>query len=168
MINEVILVGQMLEEPKVAYHTDGSPYIKFKICIEDIYREMSGDSHKNVISCIAYGNVSETIKKYFHKGQYIKIYGSLNSIRQEISADSPPYYEIRVWVKSVNFFNMNFYVKNKTESNYSLIEPNGNIQKADEFKKQRKFRSNNLYKKKEPKKTVTMDNLVDIDNFYND
>ena len=81
MINEVILVGQMLDRPRLSKHPDGSPYTQFRVCVEDMYKEIEGKNHKNVVECVAYGYVSERICKFFHCGKYIKIYGALNSVQ---------------------------------------------------------------------------------------
>lgn len=161
MINEVILVGQMLDRPRLSTHPDGSHYTQFRVCVEDMYREIEGKNHKNVVECVAYGYVSERICKFFHCGKYIKIYGALNSVqiqKDEIEDSVAPTYQVRVWVKSIGFFDLYKFLRNHAD--YSLRD------NTDMVNESAIPRTSDLFQKKEPKKTIELDEIEDIDVFY--
>ena len=85
----------------------------------------------------------------------------MNSVqiqKDEIEDSVAPTYQVRVWVKSIGFFDLYKFLRNHAD--YSLRD------NTDMVNESAIPRTSDLFQKKEPKKTIELDEIEDIDVFY--
>ena len=71
MINKVILLGNITKEPEVKKSKSGKKYARFTIALNE-------KDKATFVACIAFEKTAELIEKYFSKGSFIGVTGSLD------------------------------------------------------------------------------------------
>jgi single-strand DNA-binding protein len=80
MLNQCILVGRILENPKLAKLEDGRSKTEVKLSIKRAYKnEDSGDSEEDVIQCTLWSGIAESTVEYCKSGATIGIKARLIS-----------------------------------------------------------------------------------------
>ena len=82
MFNLVVLTGRITADPELKTTTNGTNVTTFSIAVERSYR--SGEERQtDFINIVAWRKTAEFITKYFKKGNFIGIEGSIQTRRYQ-------------------------------------------------------------------------------------
>ena len=82
MFNLVVLTGRLTADPELKTTTNGTNVTTFSIAVERSYR--SGEERQtDFINIVAWRKTAEFITKYFKKGNFIGIEGSIQTRRYQ-------------------------------------------------------------------------------------
>jgi single-strand DNA-binding protein len=111
-MNKVILVGRLTVDPELRQTQSGVASCRFTIAIDRRFADKNtGERQADFIQCIAWRQTAEFISKYFSKGKWICVEGSLrNNNYQDKNHPDVTHYTMDVMVDNAEF------VGNKGES----------------------------------------------------
>ena len=111
-MNKVILVGRLTADPELRQTQSGVASCRFTIAIDRKFADKNtGERQADFIQCIAWRQSAEFIAKYFSKGKWICVEGSLrNNNYQDKNHPDVTHYTMDVMVDNAEF------VGNKGES----------------------------------------------------
>lgn len=129
MLNTVILMGRLAQEPEMKTTTNGKSYLKFTIAVSQDKVSSDGERKVNFIDCLAWEKSAELICNYFSKGDLIIIEGRIETgtYKDKQGNDKKSFVVV---VKSINFTssknNSNtkkrIDEKNKEENQVNLLD----------------------------------------------
>lgn len=99
--NEVILVGNMVENPELKQTPSGVAVTNFRIAVARDYKK-EGQQETDFISVICWRSTAEFVTKYFTKGRAILIRGKLQQ-RSWTDNDGNKHYTMDVVADEVKF-----------------------------------------------------------------
>ena len=76
MLNKVIMMGRLAEEPELRMTQNETPVSKFSIAVERSYSK-NGERETDFFNVVAWQARAEFVAKYFKKGQLICVEGRL-------------------------------------------------------------------------------------------
>lgn len=79
MINSLVIVGRLTANPELRQTQSGVHVLSFTVAVDSRFANQNGERQTNFIPCVAWRQTAEFISKYFIKGQWIGIQGSLQS-----------------------------------------------------------------------------------------
>lgn len=79
MLNKVVLMGRITEEPELKHTTSGVAVTRFTIAVERNFKDANGERAVDFINIAAWRNNAEVVCKYFHKGSLICVGGSIET-----------------------------------------------------------------------------------------
>ena len=74
-MNKVVLIGNLVRDPELAYSKSGKAYCKFTLAVSDKFQKDKTD----FIDCIAWNKTAELIAEYSKKGHKLGISGSITT-----------------------------------------------------------------------------------------
>lgn len=83
MLNRITIHGRLTSDPELRYTQSQTPVASFTVACDRDYVDQSGSRETDFISCVAWRQGAEFVKKYFHKGQLIVVDGRLQSRKWE-------------------------------------------------------------------------------------
>lgn len=78
-MNKVELIGRITADPELRYTQSEKAYTRFTIAVNRGFKNESGESDADFISCVAWEKRAEIICKYVHKGNRIGIVGRIQT-----------------------------------------------------------------------------------------
>lgn len=81
MINSLVIVGRLTANPELRQTQSGVHVLSFTVAVDSRFANQNGERQTNFIPCVAWRQGAEFISKYFSKGQWIGVQGSLQSRR---------------------------------------------------------------------------------------
>lgn len=79
MINHVILMGRLTNNPELRYtSTNNVPVTRFTLAVDRGYKQ-GEERQADFISCIAWNKTAEFVEKYFSKGKMIIVSGRIQT-----------------------------------------------------------------------------------------
>lgn len=78
-MNKVELIGRITADPELRYTQSEKAYTRFTLAVNRGFKNESGESDADFISCVAWEKRAETICKYVHKGNRIGIVGRIQT-----------------------------------------------------------------------------------------
>jgi len=111
-MNKVILVGRLTVDPELRQTQSGVASCRFTVAIDRRFADKNtGERQADFVQCIAWRQTAEFISKYFSKGRWICVEGSLrNNNYQDKNHPDVTHYTMDVMVDNAEF------VGNKGES----------------------------------------------------
>lgn len=101
MLNKIILMGRLTKDPEYKMTQTGTAVTNFTLAVERNFG--SGEERQaDFISCVAFKNTAEFVKKYFVKGQLMCVLGTLQTRTWE-GQDGKKNYVAEVIVNEVHF-----------------------------------------------------------------
>ena len=84
-INKVILIGHLGKKPEVKYTTKGTPYTRFSIATNSVYKDADNKTIEKTDwhNIIAWTKLAEVCTKYLDKGSLIYCEGRLQTTSYE-------------------------------------------------------------------------------------
>lgn len=80
MINKVILMGRLTDDPKFSQSQSGVAYCRFSVAINRRFADKTtGERQSDFINVVAWRQTAEFVSKYFSKGKMIIVEGSLRN-----------------------------------------------------------------------------------------
>jgi single-strand DNA-binding protein len=78
-MNNISIVGRLTRDVDFATTTSGVSVARFSVAVASEFKDADGNKKTDFFNCVAYRGLAETISKFFSKGQFIALTGSMNS-----------------------------------------------------------------------------------------
>jgi len=97
-LNNVSLVGRLVQNPELRKTDKGTPYVKFTLAVDrDFKNKETNEVDADFIDCIVWGVTAENLHKYKIKGEQVSVIGSLRTdLYENKSGDTVKRSEVRV------------------------------------------------------------------------
>lgn len=79
MLNQIIVMGRLTNEPELKTTNSGISVTKFTVAVDRQYQKQGEEKVTDFIPCTAFRGNAEFITKYFKKGSLICVQGSLTT-----------------------------------------------------------------------------------------
>jgi len=128
-LNNVSLVGRLVQNPELRKTDKGTPYVKFTLAVDrDFKNKETNEVDADFIDCIVWGVTAENLHKYKIKGEQVSVIGSLRTdLYENKSGDTVKRSEVRVnqlnfvGYKRKEWWIIEDYNENKIEKFLSLF-----------------------------------------------
>lgn len=101
-MNRVELSGRFTREPEIRYSQGGSSVARFTLAVDRTVKKDNEWVHEaDFIGCVAFGKKAEFVEKYFKKGSFAVVTGSIKTGSYE--KDNQKIYTTDVWCDNVEF-----------------------------------------------------------------
>ncbi len=117
MLNNVILMGRLVEDPELKKTSSGKSVCSTRIAVERSYAKQGEERKADFFSIVMWGNTAEFCTRYFGKGSLIAVQGQLQSSTYQ-SKDGSNRYKVEVLVERLSF----------TGERTDNTQQNGNVQ----------------------------------------
>jgi single-strand DNA-binding protein len=102
-MNRVDLTGRLVRDPEVRYSQGGSSVASFTVAVDRTVKKGDEWVHEaDFIKCVAFGKSAEFIEKYFKKGSFIVVTGSIKTGNYE-KEDGTKVFTTDIWVEKAEF-----------------------------------------------------------------
>ncbi|WP_407399630.1 single-stranded DNA-binding protein [Treponema sp.] len=78
MLNSINIVGRLVKDPEHRQSTGGVDFTKFVVAVER-NRSTQGERLTDYFDCISWRSTADFVSKYFQKGSWIAVSGSMES-----------------------------------------------------------------------------------------
>ncbi|VEU82902.1 single-stranded DNA-binding protein [Acholeplasma hippikon] len=85
MINRVVLVGRITKEVDLRVTGSNISVVQFTLAVNRNYTSANGEKQADFISCVAWRNTADFMKKYVRKGALLGIEGRIQTRNYEDS-----------------------------------------------------------------------------------
>ena len=79
MLNQTILVGRLVEEPKIKSMKSGQRVCYITLAVTRSYKNVNGEYDTDFIPCVTFNNIADTIKEYCKIGDLLSSKGRIKS-----------------------------------------------------------------------------------------
>lgn len=83
MLNQVILVGRIVQDLEIKELESGKKTVKITLAIPRSFKNSEGVYDTDFIDCIAFGGIAENTKEYCQKGDLIGVKGRVQKLGNE-------------------------------------------------------------------------------------
>ncbi len=102
MLNKVILMGRLTDNPDYRQTPTGTSVASFRLAVERNYQKSGEERKADFISIITWRNTADFVNRYFVKGQLVAVEGSLQT-RDYTDKDGVKHYVTEVIADQVYF-----------------------------------------------------------------
>lgn len=78
MLNRVILMGRLTNEPDYKQTQSGTSYARFTMAVERDYSK-DGNRETDFLDVLAWRSTADFVSNYFHKGQLVAVQGRIQT-----------------------------------------------------------------------------------------
>lgn len=101
-MNRVELSGRLTKAPVISYSQNGSSVARFVLAVDRaVKRDDKWEHEADFIPCVCFGKKAEFVEKYFDKGSFAIVTGSIKTGSYE--KDGIKHYTTDVWAENVEF-----------------------------------------------------------------
>jgi single-strand DNA-binding protein len=100
MINQLILTGNLGNQPEIFFGSEGDPVTSFSLAFK------SGRDKTGWIKCVCFNKNAETAEKYLHSGARVAVVGYLNQSKWKTN-EGEPRSSFEMIVNSIEFIKVN-------------------------------------------------------------
>ena len=79
MLNKVVLMGRLTNDPEVRYSPSGVAVARFSLAVQRSYVKQGEERQTDFINITAFRSTAEFVGKWFAKGQLMVVVGSLQT-----------------------------------------------------------------------------------------
>ena len=79
MINRVVLVGRITQDPVVRKSQTGTTVVRFSLAIDRRYSGQGQEKQTDFINCVVFGKPAEFMEQYIKKGYLIGVEGRIQT-----------------------------------------------------------------------------------------
>lgn len=83
MLNNVVLMGRLVQTPELKQTASGVSVTSFTLAVERSFVKQGEERQADFIDCVAWRNTAEFITRYFIKGSMIAVTGSIQTRNYE-------------------------------------------------------------------------------------
>jgi len=112
MLNQVVLVGRLVDDPVVQEHENGSKSSYLKLAIPRSYKNADGEYDVDFIDCKLWNNIAQNTSEYCRKGDIVGVKGRVQSSSYE--KDGEKEFSMDIVAEKVTFLSSKS--KNEPES----------------------------------------------------
>lgn len=102
MLNQVVLVGRIVQEPELKKTENGKSVTNLTIAVQRSYKNVSGEYDADFIPCVLWTGIAENTVEYCKKGDLVGIRGRIQTRIAELNEDEKRQY-VEVVVEKVTF-----------------------------------------------------------------
>lgn len=102
MINHVILVGRLTQDPILEDHDDGKKRTVVNLAVQRTYKNTSGKYETDFFRCVLWNGLASSTKDFCHRGDIVGIKGRLQT-RSYIDYENITRYMTEVVAERVSF-----------------------------------------------------------------
>lgn len=104
-MNKVILCGRLTANPELKQTTSGIATCRFTVAVDRrIANKETGEREADFVTCVAWRKTAEFLSKFFTKGKFICLEGSLrNNNYQDKNHSDVTHYTMEVQVDNIEF-----------------------------------------------------------------
>lgn len=101
-MNIAAISGRLVRDPELRTTQSGIDVISFTVAVQRRYKNAAGDYEADFISCVAWRTTAEFINKYFTKGKWIELEGTIQTRSWEAD-DGTKRYSTEIIADNVGF-----------------------------------------------------------------
>lgn len=101
MINNCIIIGRLTRDPELKKTQSGVSFIRFTLAVNRSFKDDSGETQADFISCIAWRAQAENLAKYMRQGSLIGVEGRIQTGSYE--SDKGTVYTTDVVANNITF-----------------------------------------------------------------
>lgn len=79
MLNQIVIVGRLVDEPKMKELEDGKRVSNITLAVPRSYKNAQGEYDADFIDCILWSNIAEKTAEYCKKGDLIGVKGHIQT-----------------------------------------------------------------------------------------
>ena len=83
MLNQSVLIGRLVRDPKLNYTGSGTPVANFTLAVERNYTNNDGDREVDFIPIVVWQKLAETVSQHLEKGRLVAVTGRLQIRKSE-------------------------------------------------------------------------------------
>ena len=106
MLNQVVLVGRLTQDPELNENSNGKKVSSITLAVQRTYKNADGLYEADFIRCILWDAVATSTKDYCHKGDIVGIKGRIQTGSYE-DKDGTKKYTTDVIAEKVTFLSGN-------------------------------------------------------------
>lgn len=101
-MNRVELTGRLTKDPVINYSQNGGTVTSFTLAVDRTVKKGDEWVHEaDFIRCVAFGKKAEFVEKYFQKGSFAVVSGSIKT--GSYDKDGAKVFTTDIWVENVEF-----------------------------------------------------------------
>ncbi|MFP4457801.1 MAG: single-stranded DNA-binding protein [Clostridia bacterium] len=77
MLNRIVLIGRLTDEPELRYTGNGTAVTNFTLAVERNYTKGNGEKDTDFIKIVCWRGLAETVAEHLGKGRLVGVDGSL-------------------------------------------------------------------------------------------
>ena len=101
MLNQVIIVGRLVEDPEIKGLESGKKVGNITLAVSRSYKNADGVYETDFISCVLWDGIASNTAEYCHKGDVLGVKGRLQT--DVIETDEEKKYVMKVVAEKVTF-----------------------------------------------------------------
>ncbi|MFW5998251.1 MAG: single-stranded DNA-binding protein [bacterium] len=101
MLNKVILLGRLVQDPELRYSNKGVPFCCFTLAVDRNYTNSEGEKETDFLDIISWNKLAENCTNYLKKGNLTAVEGRIQ-IRKNTKEDRT-YINPEIIARSVQF-----------------------------------------------------------------
>ncbi|EAE7382277.1 single-stranded DNA-binding protein [Listeria monocytogenes] len=121
MMNRVVLVGRLANDPDLKYTPNGVAVATFRLAVNRTFTNQQGEREADFINCVVWRKPAENVANYLRKGSLAGVDGRVQTRNYE-GQDGKCVYVTEIVAESVQFLeprNSSYNSSNQNEGNYS-------------------------------------------------
>jgi single-strand DNA-binding protein len=79
MINQTVLVGRLTRDPELKRTQSNISYVRFTLAVNRSFKDESGETQADFISCIAWRAQAENLARFMKQGSLIGLVGRIQT-----------------------------------------------------------------------------------------
>jgi len=101
MLNKVVLIGRLVDDPELRYTDDGTPFTIFTLAVDRNYTNSKGEKETDFIDIVTWRRSAENCSQFLRKGIMAAVDGSFQIRKNE--NEEKTYYNPQIVANSVSF-----------------------------------------------------------------
>ena len=73
MLNSVIMMGRLTDNPELRQTPSGRSVCSFTIAVDRAFKSQNGERQTDFFDVVAWGSTADFVSKYFVKGQLVAV-----------------------------------------------------------------------------------------------
>lgn len=102
MLNQIVLVGRIVQEPELKKTDSGKNVANLTIAVQRPFKNINGEYDTDFVPCLLWTGIAENTVEYCKKGDLVGIRGRLQTRIVEINEEEKRQY-VEVVVEKVTF-----------------------------------------------------------------
>lgn len=121
MINQTVLVGRITRDPELKRTQSNISYVRFTLAVNRSFKDESGETQADFISCIAWRAQAENLARFMKQGSQIGLVGRIQTGSYE--SDKGTIYTTDVVADNIQFLESKPKQDNKGNDYYEQEAP---------------------------------------------
>ena len=121
MINQTVLVGRLTRDPELKRTQSNISYVRFTLAVNRSFKDESGETQADFISCIAWRTQAENLARFMKQGSQIGLVGRIQTGSYE--SDKGTIYTTDVVADNIQFLESKPKQDNKGNDYYEQEAP---------------------------------------------